>query len=190
MKKLVTIALAAVALGLVGNAASASILGDEVGLTVVLNPGTMAEITVLQTMVTVEGETEIADFAIDGLLLSIDLDGDSVLWTLENTTLAPVNLPRIELNVLDLDWLPDPGEVGNAFVAANLDDLDVSLTNTTDSIRLVVEPFTIMEEGTTALGVNFDARHDEDPVVPEPATMALMGLGLAGLAVRARRRVA
>lgn len=185
MKKLLTLAMAAVAVGLVGNVASASLLGDDVDLTLSVD-GTIE----LDTTVTIDGMTEVQEFAFGDLRFSIDLDGDTVLLTILNVGLAPVNVPELVLQASDLDWLPDPGVVGNATIVANVDDLDVSLMSTDDSITITIEPFTIMEEGVTAVAANVNARHDMDPVIPEPATMALMGLGLAGLAIRARRRVA
>ena len=118
-----------------------------------------------------------AGFVLDGQTLDI---GDDFI-EFNSSFITAFSGPDAIFEFLDLDWIDAAGElVGFSLTTdfASVDDSDVSFTS--DSIRI-----DIGDSGDGSFWrLELDAVHVR---VPEPTTIALMGLGLAGLGYRKRK---
>jgi len=111
------------------------------------------------------------------------------------------------LTVFDRDFSPIPGTPGSAsgldFVSTLLGDADVvatyssvvgigATTPVNDLFQVLTVSFSDVENGTVSGMFNFTQDTDSDIriQIPEPAMLPLFGLGLAGVAIIARKRTA
>jgi PEP-CTERM motif len=115
-----------------------------------------------------------------------DVDGSSV--RVEFDTLAPFGSTAFNgVEFSDLDWVGSPDAIVGVNVSSNnaLGSSNVTFGN--DWVRINFSGFS----PSGGIGANFiqvGLTTQNTVVVPEPATLAIFGLGLAGLGLMRRRR--
>lgn len=193
MKILSTICVAAaVLLGLPFHA-SATLIGDTVTVSNEFNGGVFEG----PTNVVVGAGTELSNF---GDAWDIDIGADTIRLTCTGNSGCdndpPDFSPAIDSYVFeDLDWVGVLGSlVGVSFdvsSTANFFVANSTLGFGADFVRLDIDLVAAESAGTTNVGdfllINLATRHIS---VPEPGTLALFGLGLAGLGFARRRKAA
>lgn len=115
---------------------------------------------------------------------SLDVGAESLTFTQFGTD-GGGTLNSWDVWVTDLDWLnPGPGQIVDVIYGSNYGN-SVVVQFTADSVHISYAGGDVIERGQEYLvGVELVTSHG---VIPEPATMTLMGLGLAGLALRRRK---
>ncbi len=189
MKALKIAGVAAVAVSAVmvaGSPAKASLLGDTVGCSIVPTPFWICTTPTAVVGAGVEFELELPS-APDDFGFFIDI-GDASIRIASNEDNA-FGLGAGEVVTLsDLDWVGTPGRIIGItnFVASLVTNLTVGdVTFTDNSVTIDIDDSAFWDVGSF---VSFDLVVEHR--IPEPATLALLGLGLAGLGVGRRRKAA
>ena len=177
---------------LTGHVASASLIGDEVQVQFLHGSDVISDNTVEVTgAIIIRDELDFGDMGRGTTEIIIDDEGVRFNIVAARET---IDAGALEIHFLDLDWLPDPGRITHATLSARnatgaTPVPDMSLAFTHDSLILTSTDFYIpytgdLRDATMIFEIGIEVTH----AVPEPATVALMSLGLAGIAFRARRR--
>lgn len=171
-KHLSIIAAVALALVLGAGSANATLIGD----TVTFHVGGFTEDVLVQ-----EGVIEIPSVANVGNG-SIDIEASSVdLLFLRSANFSS----NASWNLSGLDWVGVTGEIVDIVVTTNITDPGFSVTFGPHALSFNLFSASVIE-GQYA-HVELITSHVGSPVIPEPATMTLLGLGVAGLALRRRK---
>ena len=189
MRKFMVFTLAGLVMG---TAANASLIGDEVGAS--LSQGETGNNQFARPTTTTDLVTATVGAGVEftgGLSgsFTLDLSDSSAVFAIENGgDLAVIYAPGILLRVEDLDWIGEPG------MLTGLTNFGGTLAPSVSGFSTTVDSF-LIEFGQIGIGANttatltFDlvASHGVIEPVPEPATAALVLVGVAGMALRARR---
>ena len=198
----------AVALVVAGNSAYATLIGDDVDITVMLDLPTLQGegarvLEDLDVVVDNSVELTLADqIANPGNYkgaVDVDIDGAAnqiIISVSETFASGLAAFETIDIWVEDLDWIGNPGSiVGTNVISDNLifntasDPYAMSISFTADSVHISWESlaafnsFFIQSQGQAVIGL--EVQHDV-PDGPESSSIALMGFGFAGMALRRR----
>ncbi len=162
-----------------------------IGQTVQLSLGGTISATPNQTsaMVSAGGPEFVIDLIV-GRAIEIDVQDSFIDFQYNNVSNANFDTGNFSVTIGGLTWAPDPGVVIGATVMEFEDPSDPSpdlgpntATFTPSSVTLNVNG---NWEGQDRVRVDLITSHSQ--VLPEPASLALFGLGLLGLGVAVRRR--
>ncbi|WP_282605803.1 PEP-CTERM sorting domain-containing protein [Pelagibius sp. Alg239-R121] len=156
------------------NSASATLIGDDVTLEITINGATFG--SPITETVGAGVEFDFGSLIVDVSASRIDIvvtDGGGPLRA------------NVDYILTDLDWVGEVGEIVNVVLNPNPGIGSVSFTE--DSVTFssfAGEPFV----GGLLASIEIVTPHSSSVSVPEPGTLALLGLGLAGIAVARRKR--
>lgn len=175
----------------IANAASGSLLGDEVGAS--LSQGEMGDNAFAIPSTTTDLVTATVGAGVEftgglGGNFTLDLSDSSAVFAIENGGgLAIILSPGILLRVEDLDWVGVPGMVtGLTNFGGSLAPAVSGFSTTVDSFLIEFGQIGVGGDTTATLTFDLVVNHGAIDPIPEPATAALVLVGLAGFAVRLR----
>lgn len=159
-------------------AANASLIGDTVTVT---NEFPLGTVTNTQLVVVTPGNEALSL----GGAAFVDINAASIeiIWTRGVATRNGIFNGYV---FSDLDWLPDAGSIVGVSLNTNIAGITLSdITFTTDSVAINVEGTSRTSD--SFLDVLLTTTHGNR--IPEPSTVLLFGIGLAGLGLARRKRV-
>lgn len=160
-------------------AANASLIGDTITVT---NESPLG--TILNSQFVVVTEANEAVSLGGAAFADINAASIEIIWT---RGVATRNGPFNGYVFSDLDWLPDAGSIVGVSLVTNIDGITMQdVTFTADSVAIDTEG--TARTNTSFLNVFLETSHSSQ--IPEPGTLAMFGLGLAGLGLARRRRAA
>ena len=118
-----------------------------------------------------------------------------VFFTSTDPSATPLAID-LTLRFSDLDWLDEMGEPELGYLTgvtlASVDDTLTASISEVDAYEYTLRIMGTLDVTDTRQELlvltNLETAHGQLPPVPEPATVTLMGLGLAGMAYRSRKR--
>jgi len=166
--------------------ASASLIGDEVMVSLEL-VGFSTDGPFAVTVESGDGDAVLfGPTTIGPNRLSVDIESESIIISNIDTNPLSLTSQRI-LSFTDLDWIGVIGSIVGITVdsdVAAIDNSDVSWNNGPDGSDVFLNITAIWDVGATVV-LNLETTHE----VPEPTTMALLGMGAAGLIAKRQRVV-
>ena len=162
-----------------------------IGQTVQLSLGGTISATPNQTSATVSaGGPEFVIGLFVGRAIEIDVQDSFIDFQYNNVANADFGTGNFSLTISGLTWAPDPGVVIGATVMEFEDPRDLSPDLGPNTVSFTPSSVTLDAngnwEGQDRVRVDLITGHSQ--VLPEPASLALFGVGLLGLGVAVRRR--
>ncbi|MCB9770723.1 MAG: PEP-CTERM sorting domain-containing protein [Candidatus Omnitrophica bacterium] len=120
---------------------------------------------------------------------NIDIGSESIFMDYAGEITQPSSVDYdglVEIEFTDLDWVGHPGRIVNVSVSFADWSINPTVTFTDDSVKVAFATDTIIETSDAFVQVDLIVEHQE---IPEPTTMALLGMGAAGLIAKRRRVV-
>jgi hypothetical protein len=188
MKRSASIALAVAAAGLLYLPAShATLIGDNIDLVLGFNPPNLNPVFINQNVVVtdpgVEGDTGL--FSVNRQML-VDVSGSRVEITEDdtNTTCTSCFSATWQVQLDDLDWVNQLGSIIDVIPdAQNPVGIDFANFGPSD-IVIQGGGYSVSTGNFYTWGFDIVTTH-----VPEPTTLALTGIGLAGLGFSGRKQL-